>query len=231
MGYIIHTLLHFLVGASISFILINEDDRTKSKRFVIMFFGGAAAISPDVTKFFGDLLGHSIWFVFVFGLLFAILFRWLTKDISFKKLWSIFSLTVFVGHILIDYIGNGVAFLYPFAKEEFEFHIVHSMDAVIIFVLLFALSVGIFNSKGKRFILTGVLVVTLYLAGLVVSKIQLEQALENQYQRENINILLTYPGESPLQWSFQVRTDEVWYSGYSPVLNQEIFIETKRIVN
>lgn len=28
MGYIIHTLLHFLVGASISYIIINEDDRT-----------------------------------------------------------------------------------------------------------------------------------------------------------------------------------------------------------
>ncbi|RSL28926.1 metal-dependent hydrolase [Salibacterium salarium] len=230
MDYIIHTLLHFLVGASISYLIINKEDRTKSKRFFIMIFGGAVAVSPDVTKFFGDLWWHSIWFVLVSGLLFAIVFRWFTKNIVLQKLWFTFSLTVLVGHILIDYLGNGVAFLYPFVKEEFEFHIVYGMDVLIIFVLLLALSIGVFYSKGKRFVIMGVLIVTLYLMGLGFSKIQLEQALENQYQRESIDLLLTYP-ESLSQWSFQVRTDEVWYSGYSPVLNQEIFIETKRKVN
>ncbi|XKI13830.1 hypothetical protein GGGNBK_19575 [Sporosarcina sp. ANT_H38] len=38
---------------------------------------------------------------------FSILFR------TFEMGWIIFSITVFIGHLLIDYVGNGVALLSP----------------------------------------------------------------------------------------------------------------------
>lgn len=52
LGYIIHTILHFSVGACLSNILINKDYDSIKKRFLILAIGGFAAISPDITKFF-----------------------------------------------------------------------------------------------------------------------------------------------------------------------------------
>ena len=222
MGYIVHEVFHFLIGASLAYILLSKDMGTIGKRTLIYIFGGVAAISPDVTKFFGDIVGHSIWLVPVFGLVFALVFHFIQKNVSFFKSWGIFSLIVLVGHIFIDYIGNGVAFLYPLINKEYSLSIISRTDEFVLFILLFVVLLGLFYGKGKMIILTGMIIISLYLCGLTVSKFHLENTLEKQYEGEDINLLLSYRSHNFFEWRFMVRTDKVWVSGYSPILNQEI---------
>jgi hypothetical protein len=222
-GFLIHTLLHFVVGASLVYLICNKEFESKFKRSLLILFGGIAGVSPDVTKFFGDILGHSILITPVIGLLFAIGYYVLQKEVSFKKAWLMFSVSV-LSHLIIDYIGNGVAFVYPFTQKEFDFSIVSRNDAIILYTLFIALIIGMFFRKGKVVVLAGILVVSLYLGGLSFSKIQLQQALERQYQSENIDLLLTFPRHNS-QWGFIISTDEAIISGYSPILGIEIHIE------
>lgn len=223
MGYLVHTLLHFLVGASIVFLFVNTEYDSRLKRNLLILFGGIASVSPDITKFFGDILGHSILLVPVFGLLFAIVYIAIQKGLSLMKAWLMFSIAVF-SHLFIDYIGNGIALLYPLLQEEFEFSIVNSNDAIILYTLLICVIVAMFYRKGKLVVLTSLLIVSMYLVGLTISKAQLEQALKRQYQSDNINLLLTYPSHD-FQWVFMVRTDKASVSGYSPLLGVDISIE------
>lgn len=231
MGYIIHETLHFFVGASLAYVMCNKDFESTGKRALILCFGGIAAISPDITKIFGDILGHSVLLVPVYGLLFTISFRVFVKDLHFLKAWFIFSLTVLIGHIFIDYVGNGVSFLLPLTQEEFSFSVIRRNDEFVLYTLLVAVLIGLFYRKGKLVFLTGIIIVSLYLGGLSVSKIQLEQALNKQYQSDNVNLLITFPSNSYLEWKFMVRTDKVWVNGYSHILNSEIYIEDERKVD
>ncbi|QUW23621.1 metal-dependent hydrolase [Sporosarcina sp. Marseille-Q4063] len=229
MGYWIHTLLHFVVGGSIIYLLCNKDFESKMKRCVLILFGGLAGISPDFTKYFGDILGHSVLSAPVFGLLFGIGYFAMQKEISFMKAWFMFTLTVLIGHLFIDYIGNGVALFYPMIQKEFGFSIVGSNDSFILFTLLITIIIGIFYRKGKLVVLTGILVVSLYLGGLSFSKIQLQQTLEKQYENDNINLLLTFPSHRFLNWEFMVKTDKSNISGYSPILGGEIKVYREKI--
>ncbi|SDQ80956.1 metal-dependent hydrolase [Virgibacillus salinus] len=231
MGYLIHTILHFLVGVSISYILFNKDFLSKKKRSIVFLFGGLSAVSPDVTKFFGEFFGHSIFSVPLFGLLFTIVFRIFIKDFSFAKTWIVFSITVLIGHIFIDYIGNGVAFLFPFAKREFDFHIIASVDFIIIITLLISVVIGFFNKKGKAIILIGTIIICLCFGFLSISKVQLEHTLKSKYDANKIELLLTYPSFRKIgTWNFQVRTNEMWVNGYSSIYKPEIHIEREREV-
>ncbi len=231
MGYLIHTILHFLVGVSISYILFNKNFLPKKKRSIMFLFGGVSAVSPDITKFFGDLFGHSIFSVPLFGLLFTIVFRIFIKDFSFAKTWVIFSITVLIGHIFIDYIGNGVAFLFPFVRSEFDFHIIAIVDFIIIVTLLISVIIGFFNKKGKAIILIGTIIICLYFGFLSISKVQLEHTLKSKYDANKIEFLLTYPSFSKFgAWNFQVRTNEVWINGYSSIYKPEIHIDSEREV-
>ncbi|OIJ20712.1 hypothetical protein BKP45_08710 [Anaerobacillus alkalidiazotrophicus] len=227
MEYLLHTILHFLVGVSITYILFNKDFLSKKKRTILFLFGGLSAVSPDVTKFFGDLFGHSIISVPLFGLLFALSFRKLIKDFSFLKTWITFSTTVLIGHIFIDYIGNGVAFLYPFKKNEFDFHIISSIDLIIIITLLLSVIICFFNRKGKTVILIGTIIICSYFSILSISKVQLERTLKSKYDVQEVTLLLTYPSKFGW-WAFQIRTDEVWVNGYSPIYNTKVHIESER---
>lgn len=231
MGYLIHEVFHFLVGGSLVYILSIKHGETIGRRALILFFGGISAISPDVTKFFGDLLGHSIWLVPVFGLLFSIGFQFFQKDISFFKSWGVFSLSVLVGHIFIDYIGNGVAFLYPVTTKEYSFSIITRTDEFVLYTLLVVVLIGLLYRKGKMIILTGIIIISLYLGGLTVSKFQLEQALREQFGEEGINLLETFRSHDFFEWNFMVRSDKVWVRGYSTFLGQEIHIESEREVD
>jgi hypothetical protein len=227
LGYIIHEIIHFLIGSGLAYLICSKETTSKLNRGLVMFFGGAAASSPDITKFFGDLLGHSIWFGLLFGLVFAFIFRFFIKEISFKKSWFTFSLCVILGHIFIDYLGNGVALFYPFIEEDFDFSIIKRVDNLILYTLLLTVITGFFFRKGKIIILSGLLIVSLYFGILSFSKIQLQQALKDKYKDEHITLLLIYP-RLDNQWEFQVRTKKVSVIGYSPTFNTKINIERER---
>ncbi|MBO8157207.1 MAG: metal-dependent hydrolase [Bacillaceae bacterium] len=229
MGYISGGIFHFLVGASLAYVMFNKDPSIR-KRIFILCLGGMAGISPDITKLFGDILGHSIFFAPVFGLLFAFVLRtFLKEDFLFLKAWLVFSLTVLFGHIMIDYIGNGVALFYPFIKGEYSFSIMMSYSYFVMVTLFIGILAGIFYRRGRLFILASIILISLYFGGLSVSKMILEETLKKQYQSDNINLIITFPNGYS-EWKFMVRTDKVWVSGHSPILSSEIYIDEEKKV-
>ena len=228
MGYIIHSILHFSVAACITYVFLIKHYHSMTKRTLVLCIGGIAGIIPDITKFFGDLYGHSLFLVLILGLVIMLITRKLFLEISIVKLWLVLSFSV-LSHIFIDFIGNGVALFYPFITKEYDFNIIH--DDLLLYILLIATIITIFYRKGKLVILSSLLIVALYLGALTVSKLQLEQALNQQYKDYGINLLLTFRSSSHSEWNFMVRTNNVWVSGYSPILNQEIHIESEREVD
>jgi membrane-bound metal-dependent hydrolase YbcI (DUF457 family) len=73
----------------------------------------------------------------------------LLKDITFKKLWLTVSISVF-SHIVIDYIGDGVALFYPLVTVETGFNIIKNVDYFVMYPLLLALIAALFFKRGVR---------------------------------------------------------------------------------
>ena len=229
MGYVIHTVIHFLFGASLFYIVLNKDFVSKMKRIFAFSVGGFAAIAPDITKFFGDLYGHSLWAVPVFGILIAMIARLYFKKVTLWILWLACSISV-LSHIFIDFIGNGVAFLFPFSQAEFDFYIITD-NHFVFFLLPISMIVALIYKRDKIVILSSLLIIVIFFGILSYSKIQLEQELKKRYQADSIILLLTYPGFDD-QWEFQVRTDKSWITGVAPrsIFSADIQVEQERNV-
>lgn len=144
MDYLLHSILHILVGLCIGYFFLSKDVESNRDQIFVLTISGIASIAPDITKFFGDLYGHSIWFVPVFGLLMALVSRWFFKKIDWVKLWIVFSVVIFIGHLLIDFIGNGLALYYPSTMKEFRFHIIRSVDYFILTLLFITITLSFF---------------------------------------------------------------------------------------
>ncbi|MGD6831223.1 metal-dependent hydrolase [Sutcliffiella halmapala] len=224
MGYIVHSILHLSVGACITYVLLNKHYNSMAKRSLVLFIGGFAGISPDITKFLGELYGHSLLSVPIIGLLIMLITRKLFLGISVIKLWIVLSFSV-LSHIFIDYIGNGVALLYPFVTKEYGFHIIH--DELFLYILSIASIIAIFYRKGKLVILSSLLIVALYLGILSYSKIQLHQTLKSKYQEHEITLLSIYPRWDK-RWEFMIRTDEQSIIGSASIFGRDIQIERER---
>ncbi|MCM3711102.1 metal-dependent hydrolase [Sporosarcina luteola] len=221
MGYIIHETLHFSIGACVTYALLNKYYNSIEKVSLVLLIGGIAGITPDITKFFGDLYGHSLLLVPFLGLVIMLITRKLLLEISVVKLWFVLSFSV-LSHIFIDFIGNGVALLYPLITKEYAFHIIR--DDLFLYILLIALIIAIFYSKGKLVILSSLLIVALYLGVLTYSKIQLQQTLKSEYKEDDITLLLVYP-RWDYRWEFIIRTNKLSISGSSPIFGTDIQIE------
>lgn len=220
MGYIIHEILHFSVGACITYVLLNKYGNSRTKIIWLLLIGGIAAITPDITKFFGDLYGHSLFLVLILGLIIMLITRKLFLEISVVKLWLVLSISV-LSHIFIDFIGNGVALFYPLITKEYDFYIIR--DDLFLFILSIAIIFAIFYRKGKLMILSSLLIVALYIGALTYSKIQLQQTLESGY-KDDITLLMVYP-RGDYRWGFMIRTNKHSIIGSSPIFGTGIQIE------
>lgn len=222
LGHIIHGILHFSVGACVTYVLLNKYSNSMAKVTLVLLIGGIAGITPDVTKFFGDLYGHSLFLVLILGLVIMLITRKLFLEISVVKLWLVLSFSV-LSHIFIDFIGNGVALFYPFITKEYDFHIIQ--DGLFLYILSIATIIAIFYRKGgKLVILSSLLIVALYLGALTYSKIQLQQTLYSEYKEDDITLLLVYPSRD-FRWEFIIRTNKHSITGSSPILGTDIQIE------
>ncbi|ENH95851.1 transmembrane protein [Gracilibacillus halophilus YIM-C55.5] len=101
--------------------------------------------------------------------------------------WMKFLVIILVGHILIDFLGNGVRlvrFFYPFMKEAFLFHIINKFNVLFILFLLVSLFITLFNSKKRRWGSIFLLIIFIYFGALTASKLQLEYSLQEKYNNE-----------------------------------------------
>ncbi|MCP3027109.1 metal-dependent hydrolase [Halobacillus sp. A5] len=226
----IHGMLHFLIGAAVVSLLLYGKCGSRRELVIVFLFGGIAGVFPDVTKLFGDLYGHSLMSAPLMGLSVALGFRILMRKVPFLQAWGAFAAAVIIGHIFIDLIGNGVAPFYPFEKSEYDFHIISRLDVVMLLTLL-ATAVVFFITCRRAIVLSGVMIICIYLGILSVSKVQLEQLLHTEYSENDIELLITYPRSGAWGgWDFQLRTDETWINGHSPVLGRDVHIESERDV-
>ncbi|HEX7065412.1 MAG TPA: metal-dependent hydrolase [Bacillales bacterium] len=223
---ILAALMHVLAGANISYLICSVKRKFK-KRILLLCMGGLAGISPDITKYFGDLFGHSVWAVPIFGLLIALIAKLFIKDTSLKKLWLAFSLSVLFGHIFIDLISNGIALFYPWLRGEIGFHIIGKLDVIIFFIMMVTITIVIVSySKGKVSAIIGMLLIATYIGVLTYSKIQLYQTLIDQYEKDKIKIIATYPSKV-FMWDFQVETSRYFIRGNAPIFSDSIDITDK----
>ncbi|WP_426454410.1 metal-dependent hydrolase [Paenibacillus sp. S-38] len=221
----LHAFLHWIAGAALVYWMCSRPHASLTDRFKLVVLGGIAGLSPDGTKFFGDILGHSVLAVPVFGLLPALVCSAFIQGASFKKSWLVFSLGV-SSHLFIDWIGNGAALLYPIIEQEYEFSLVDGSGEIIVLVLLLiALIPAVLRPSSRRLLPAGILAAALYLGFLSYSKIQLEHALFRQYQREEMNLLLTYPNNR--QWEFMVRTKDASITGHSPYWGTDLTVDSQ----
>lgn len=225
MGYIIHIILHFAVGACISFLFLNKKGDSATARFFILIIGGFAAISSDITKYFGDLYGHSLFIAPLLGLIIMLITRKIFIYIPAVKLWIVLSISV-LSHIFIDYIGNGVAIFYPFVTKEYGFYIIN--DNLLLYILLIASVIAVFYRKGKAFVLSSLLIVALFLGVLTYSKLKLQQTLKNKFYDENEIILLQVYPSWDNRWEFMIRTSEQSMIGSASIFGKDIQVERRK---
>ena len=227
MGFIIHGILHLSIAACITYIFLNKHHHSMTKRTLVLIIGGFAGIAPDITKFFGDLYGHSLFLVPILGLIIMLIIRKLFIEISVVKLWITLSFSA-LSHIFIDYIGNGVALFYPFLTKEYDFHIIE--DDIFLYILSITAIIAVIYRKGKLVVLSSLLVVAIYLGVLTYSKIQLQQTIKSEYKEHDITLLLVYP-RWDYGWEFMIRTNDHSIIGSAPIFGKEIKIERQSEYN
>lgn len=224
MELLLHSLIHLAAGASAAYVLCRKVPESFLKRCWLLLIGGFAGLFPDFTKFFGDIFFHSVILMPLAGLLCAFIYRIFQRETSLMQLWLIFSICVST-HLFIDYIGNGVAFLYPIIEHEYEFSIVQRDDVIVLFPLILALIIGVWFRNGKRIVWVGVIISVLYIGALAGFKMKLENALEKRYQMEHLQSLTTYPNEVKREWKFMLTTDQTAVFGRSNLLATDIQID------
>lgn len=148
------------------------------------------------------------------------------KEISFKRMWLMFMISTGT-HLLIDYIGNGVALFYPLIDHEYEFSVIDRDDTFVLYPLLLSVCIGLWFRKGRYLILAGVLTSIVYIGTLTYSKLDLEHSLSERYKKDHIESLLTYPDTSSRHWKFMLRTESAAVFGRASILGNRIEVDNE----
>ncbi|MYL29698.1 hypothetical protein GLW03_07670 [Halobacillus halophilus] len=230
LGILFSSLPHIFIGAMITSIIMDKNKDSSKKKILMLVFCSVVVLSPDALKILGFSSSHALWLCPILGIFFSFLYAFLIKKENSFMDWIKFSIIIIIGHLFIDYIGNGARLLYPFVKEEFIFSIISKLDFVfIVFLAIFLITVFIYPKK-KESVLVCLIFITMYFSFLTLSKIQLEYSLKEKYKSEDIALLISYPNDS-LHWGYQLRTTNLIVTGESPVFSKEINVETKREIN
>ncbi|TCM96359.1 membrane-bound metal-dependent hydrolase YbcI (DUF457 family) [Paenibacillus sp. BK033] len=226
MDLIIHTLIHVAAGAGAAYLFGRAYADSLGKRSLLLLFGAIAGLAPDFTKFFGDLLFHSVFFVPLIGWVLAYSYSKVQQEVSFKRMWLTFMISAGT-HLLIDYIGNGAALFYPLIDREYEFSVIDRDDIFVLLPLLLSLSIGLWIRKGRYLVLAGVLTTCVYIGALAYSKADLEHSLMERYKQDHVESLLTYPDPSGRHWRFMLRTETAAVFGRASLLGNRIEIDNE----
>lgn len=196
------------------------------RRALLLLFGAISGLAPDLTKFFGDLLFHSVFLVPLIGWILAYVYSMFQKELSFKRMWLTFMISAGT-HLLIDYIGNGVALFYPLIGHEYEFSVIDRDDPFVLFPMLLSVIIGLWIRKGRYLVLAGVMTSIVYAGTLTYSKLDLEHSLKNRYGQDHMESLLTYPDHSSRHWRFMLRTESAAVFGRASLSGNRIVVDNE----
>lgn len=227
LGILFASLPHIFIGATLASLIMIKGKVSIKKKLLIFAICTIAVLSPDVLKVSSVLYSHAIWLAPLLGAFFTVLHEFLIKSEKPLMTWVKMTVIILVGHLFIDFIGNGARLLYPFHKEEYIFSIISKLDFIFILFLAISFLLVFFHPKKNIVATVCLIAIAVYFSSLTYSKLQLEYTLKEKYNNEDIALLITYPNDS-LHWGYQVRTENLIVTGESPVLNEDIKIETRR---
>ncbi|UOR11556.1 hypothetical protein [Halobacillus amylolyticus] len=220
-NHIPSTLLHLLAGSLIMYSFFGKKTSPFRER-VKIFSLGILVLIPDIPKLTGGTIGHSLFVLplLAFGL--AFLVKKITKEPLLKS-WVATMITLGLGALFIDLIGNGARPLSPFNGRIVSFTIIQK-ELWLIFLLLVIFFVTLLYNN-KLLLIISLLITGVLLAGKAYSKIELENRLQAKYEEETIHLLVTKPEANlGLYWNFSVVTDQELIKGTSPIWLNDIEI-------
>lgn len=209
MSIFLHMGVHLITGAAILLLLLNKRLSTFKHYIMAGTLGAFISITPDITKFFGDIYLHSLITVPFVGAAFAWVIQ-KTLHVRWMTAWVSAIAALFIGHLMIDFLGNGVNLLYPFVHEEQNFSILNEMNELIISILFGIAVVSIVIWKKKPPAATiAVMLVILFVTALSISNGTINAILHKRYAAEHPEYITVYPANVPFHWNYYVRIDNL----------------------
>ncbi|TFD94427.1 hypothetical protein [Jeotgalibacillus sp. R-1-5s-1] len=205
MQHILGTIPHLLMAILITIPFIKNKKGTLIKIIMTFALSCAVVLTPDILKFFGLLAGHSLFFFPVIVGLYSICYQIAIGQMESKSVMVMFSFILIIGHIMLDFFGNGAHLFYPFSEEDLNFSIIDKFDLTLIVYLLILTTVVIKFNLNRQILFVGLLLLVIFSGLSAVSKLQLEKQLSKEYNDEEVELLITYP-ENAVTWNYQVRT-------------------------
>lgn len=171
---------------------------------MITMLGLLIGITPDVTKFFGDIFFHSIFAIPIIGFIYTVLTRMILKT-SFLKSFLKISLVVFLSHHMIDLLGNGISLFFPIHTVEQELDVIPQSLEILI-IILFVIGLILYYLKMSfRISVLPLLAVSIILFIQIVSSSVIQTKLKSEYDPETITMT---PHNTILNWSIDVRLED-----------------------
>ncbi|PZD93179.1 hypothetical protein DNH61_24340 [Paenibacillus sambharensis] len=193
-------LSHAAVGAIASTAFYAKKSATRKEYIQIMLSGSIIGVSPDLTKYFGDLYGHSLIMLPLAGVIFGLPLKAWKWGFSFSYLWITSAVILLLSHLLLDYAHNGIALLYPFSQEEYKLDLIHRGDPFIWFTCILVLCFVLLFRLSKLSRLTIIFISTFVLFKLLC----LQYTMTRIQDDSNIKQVLISP--SYLNWNYSKET-------------------------
>lgn len=176
-----HVLSHAVLGAAIACCFLPKN--SWKDRMIGLCSGALCGVIPDI---FGDRSiapwSHSVLIAPFLALGVAFLTKLFYKKTSFKLIWGSSTLSVWFGHLLLDYMGHDLPAFYPANDKFYIMGAITLGDPWIWFPLVVGLGWSFFlKSKSKLPVITSIIFVVIYLIFRVMAKEIIEHKVQVQY--------------------------------------------------
>lgn len=207
--YLFHSFFHMIVGAVLFSVLLFRQNKSFYNKAFIIFWGACIAISPDVTKVFGDIWLHSIFLSPFIGMFFGFFLYKTVKDISYIRAFIASTVTVILGHLMVDVLGNGNGLFYPIMKSEIRFSILDAVDGAIVIIFAIGLLLHLFwrRRRSMVFVVVPLVMVLLLLAGQTFSRVSIQNQLNDRFSEQKPQYIDIYDTNKLFRWYYIVRID------------------------
>lgn len=236
-----HILTHFLVGGFICTLLAGRQKMSFYNKIAFISMGGFFGIFPD---FFGprDISpwSHSILIMSLIMIPIAYLLKRFIFNRTYLSLYLSVTGSVLIGHIFVDYLGHGVHMFYPISQKAFSLHLIFLSDPTVWFPILIGIVSFLLPIKRKLFVdWMLVSLVIIYLGIKLITVLQIEQHIGEEYALTGNAVISVYPLEE-----YQVEElSDYWKLGYNvtdsqrdirgivPLLTKDNFVNVNYIYN
>lgn len=207
-------LTHLTAGSCITYLVAGHErkDLSMKETSILIASGAVVAITPDITKYFGDLWGHSLLVAPFIVLPITYFSHLLLKQFRFRTLWLSYFLSVVFGHIFMDFLENDVAPIYPMIKSEVTYGIIYSNEIWIIGPLMLALLGMLFFNRPYKVVASLMAVLVCFLGAKTFYRETLTYRIDAFYADENPKEIILMVGDLS-GWPYMIRSHSFFIDG------------------